>query len=123
MSLNAKLKKLKIEDFIWIVYFFIAAAALYSNYDERKFLLFHNQKSYQEKKNINVTIFFIALIIYIYFVLNNIEDLNNIEQNFNNPTYCYKLAQLVAALLFLIGGIIYLIVEIKDPIPDEVSII
>lgn len=123
MNINEKLQKLKKEDLIWIVYFFIAAAALYSNYDERKYLLFNNRRAYREKKTINIIIFFIALIIYIYFVLNTTEDLNNMQPNFQNPAYVNRFAQLIAALLFLIGGIIYLIVEIRDPEPGEISII
>ena len=122
-NINEKLRKLRIEDFIWIVYFFIAAAALYSNKDERDYLLYNNKKAYHEKKTINITIFVIALIIYIYFVLNTTEDLAKIPQNFNNQAYVDRFAQLVAALLFLAGGIIYLIVEIRDPEPGEISII
>lgn len=123
MSINEKLRKLRTEDFIWIVYFFIAAAALYSNKDERTYLFTHNTNAYREKKAINVTIFIIALIIYIYFVLSTTEDLGEIRKNYNSQEYTYRFAQLVAALLFLVGGIIYLIVEIKDPIPSEVSIL
>ena len=123
MDIREKLQKLKIEDFIWIVYFFIAAAALYSNKDEREYLLYNNQKAYREKKNINITIFIIALIIYIYFVLNTVEDLSRMPRNFQNPEFVNRYAQLVAALLFLVGGIIYLVVEVKDPVPGEVSIL
>lgn len=123
MNLNEKLKELKTEDLIWYVYFFIAAAALYSNKDEREYLLYHNPKAYYEKKTINILIFFIALIIYIYFVLLTTKNLAEARQNFRRKEYVNRQAQLVAALLFLIGGIIYLIVEIRDPEPGEVSII
>lgn len=123
MNINEKLKKLRTEDFIWIVYFFIAAAALYSNKDEREYLLFNNKRAYREKKTINIVIFIIALIIYIYFVINTTEDLSQMPQTFQNPEYANRYAQLVAALLFLVGGIIYLVVEIKDPVPGEVSIL
>ncbi len=121
MDINEKLKKLKIEDFIWIIYFFIAAGALYSNYDERIYLYTHNKKAYEAKKIINTTIFVIALLIYIYFVYLNIEEVK--KTNYYNPNYPLKEAQLVAALLFLIGGIIYLVAEVKEVLPDEVALI
>lgn len=121
MNINEKLKRLKTEDLIWIIYFFIAGAALYSNIDERKYLLTKNLKAYKEKKNINTTIFVIALIIYIYFVLINTEDLSITK--YTDSNYIYRELQLIGSLLFLIGGIIYLIVEIKEPFPDEIALI
>ena len=62
--------------------------------------------------NINITIFFIAFFIYLYFLLLLTEDLGNMEKNFDDPNYRSTFIQLIAAILFLIGGAIYLINEI-----------
>ena len=42
MDVFARLKRLKNEDFIWIIYFFIAAFAIFSNKLEREYVLNNN---------------------------------------------------------------------------------
>lgn len=111
-DVEKKLKRLKSEDIIWIIYFFIVVFALYSNKLDRDYLLKKDKDAYKREKSINITIFFIAFFIYLYFLLLLTEDLGNMEKNFDNPNYRSTFIQLIAAILFLIGGAIYLINEI-----------
>lgn len=111
-DISKKLKRLKNEDIIWIIYFFIVVFALYSNKLDRDYLLNHDNSAYKSEKYINIGIFFVTFFIYLYFVLLLTEDLSNMERNFNNDNYRSTFIQLIAALLFLIGGSIYLINEI-----------
>lgn len=115
-----KLKRLKNEDIIWIIYFFIIVFAIYSNKLDRDYLLKKDIKAYKSEKTINITIFFIAFFIYLYFVLLLTEDISSMEKNFNNPEYRSTFISLIAAILFLVGGAIYLINEIsrKDDLID-----
>lgn len=119
-DISKKLKRLRNEDFIWIVYFFIVVFALYSNKLDRDYLLKNNNEAYKREKYINITIFFITFFIYLYFLLLLTEDLGSMEKNFNDPAYRSTFIQLIAAILFLIGGAIYLINEItrKDDALD-----
>lgn len=120
---NTELKNLKIEDIIWVIYFFIATAAVISNYYERK-NLFQTGKAYNlTSKKINVTIFIITLFIYLYFVYLNWQDLKEFQNAMNKKQTILNQARLIAALLFLIGGIIYLIAEIEDEGSIELGII
>lgn len=48
----------------------------------------------------------------MYFLLLLTEDLGNMEKNLDDPNYRSTFIQLIAAILFLIGGAIYLINEI-----------
>ncbi len=111
-DVEKKLKRLKNEDIIWIIYFFIVVFALYSNKLDRDYLLKKDRDAYKREKSINITIFFIAFFIYLYFLLLLTEDLGNMEKNFDDPNYRSTFIQLIAAILFLIGGAIYLINEI-----------
>ena len=111
-DVEKKLKRLKNEDIIWIIYFFIVVFALYSNKLDRDYLLKKDKDAYKREKSINITIFFVAFFIYLYFLLLLTEDLGNMEKNFDNPNYRSTFIQLIAAILFLIGGAIYLINEI-----------
>lgn len=119
-DVEKKLKRLKSEDIIWIIYFFIVVFALYSNKLDRDYLLKKDKDAYKREKSINITIFFIAFFIYLYFLLLLTEDLGNMEKNFDDPNYRSTFIQLIAAILFLIGGAIYLINEItrKDDALD-----
>ncbi len=119
-DVEKKLKRLKNEDIIWIVYFFIVVFALYSNKLDRDYLLKKDKDAYKREKSINITIFFVAFFIYLYFLLLLTEDLGNMEKNFDDPNYRSTFIQLIAAILFLIGGAIYLINEItrKDDALD-----
>ncbi len=119
-DISKKLKRLRNEDFIWIVYFFIVVFALYSNKLDRDYLLKKDNEAYKREKYINITIFFIAFFIYLYFLLLLTEDLGSMKKNFNDPAYRSTFIQLIAAILFLIGGAIYLINEItrKDDALD-----
>ncbi len=111
-DVEKKLKRLKNEDIIWIIYFFIVVFALYSNKLDRDYLLKKDKEAYKREKSINITIFFVAFFIYLYFLLLLTEDLGNMEKNFDDPNYRSTFIQLIAAILFLIGGAIYLINEI-----------
>lgn len=119
-DVEKKLKRLKNEDIIWIIYFFIVVFALYSNKLDRDYLLKKDRDAYKREKSINITIFFIAFFIYLYFLLLLTEDLGNMEKNLDDPNYRSTFIQLIAAILFLIGGAIYLINEItrKDDALD-----
>ena len=119
-DVEKKLKRLKNEDIIWIIYFFIVVFALYSNKLDRDYLLKKDKEAYKREKSINITIFFVAFYIYLNFLLLLTEDIGSMEKNFNDENYRSTFIQLIAAILFLIGGAIYLINEIvrKDDALD-----
>ena len=119
-----KLKQLKTEDFIWIIYFFIAAFVILSNNYERKYLLNkQNIEAYKKEKTINITVFIVVFFIYLYFVLLISQDLNSMEKNFNNPNYRNTFLKLIASLLFLVGGAIFIFQEINSNELDEIGFI
>lgn len=123
MNIGIKLQRLNQEDFIWIIYFFIVIAALYSNHLERTYYTKHDKSAFPKQKAINVTILSIAFFIYLYFLLTITEDLSNMKKNFNDPNYIQTFAKLVASILFLVGGAIYVVLEIIAQEPDEIGVI
>ena len=123
MNIGVKLNRLKQEDFIWIIYIFIAFAAMYSNSLEKDYYTKNDKKAFYKEKAINTTIFVIAFFIYLYFLLLTTEDLSNMEKNFQDKTYLETFAKLIAAILFLIGGAIYVITELTSTEPEEVGFI
>lgn len=123
MNIFNRLQRLNSENKIWIIYFFIAAFAIIANSYEKDFLVRKNIKSYTIEKTMHIGIFLVAFFIYLYFVLVITKDLNNMEKNFNNTKYRNTFLQLIAALLFLIGGAIYLVQEASTNELDEIGFI
>ncbi len=113
-NLSQALSELKTEDFIWIVYSFIVLGALISNTLERDWLIKHRRKSYREFHFINTTIFFVAFLIYLYFVYLTYKRIQNTKHYTSVKELFLNEANFVAACLFLIGGIIYLFTEIAS---------
>ena len=123
MNIFRRLRRLRNEDFIWIIYFFIAAFAILANHYETDFLIKKDLVAYKKEKIIHISIFLVAFFIYLYFVLLFTQDLNNMEKNFNNEKYRNTFLQLIAALLFLIGGTIYLFEAISERDIEEIGFI
>ena len=109
-----KLKEIKIENFIWIIYFFITISALVSNYYEEDYIKTKSSKDYRIFKNINVTLFTVAFFIYLYFVYLNYKNITNLRKNTSQKKVLYANINFIAAVLFLIGGILYLYTEINN---------
>ncbi len=118
MNIGIKLQRLKEEDLIWVIYFFIALFAIISDAYERNFLLTKNPKSQKKFKTINIAIFIVALFIYVYFVLVNYEDVKTLRQNASKKEVLNQHLSLVVTLLFLVGGAISLYVELTGDAPD-----
>lgn len=119
MGIGIKLKRLREEDFIWVIYFFIVMGAIISNYYEKQFLYTNDYTKQKKFKLINITIFWVAFFIYLYFVLINFEDIKNLRKEASKKEVLTSQASLIAALLFLVGGIIQIFVGIFQDTPDE----
>ncbi|MCM1052681.1 MAG: hypothetical protein NC483_01710 [Ruminococcus sp.] len=113
MGIGVKLQRLRTEDFIWVIYFFIALAALISDSYERDYVLTNNQNDKRKFKTINIIILTVAFCIYIYFVLINYEDVKELKREATKKEVALKHLGLVAALLFLSAGVISLYVELN----------
>ena len=109
-----KLKDIKIENFIWIIYIGIIILSWYANSKEKNFILFNDEKSRQEYQNLIILIFSILVIIYYYFAKDGYGDVKNLNafdsQKKKNLTY----ASFIGSALVLVSGIIFLTIAILD---------
>ena len=74
-----RLKDIKIENFVWLVYIFIIILSYYANYKEKNFILYNDEKSKRECQNLLILIFSILLIIYFYFAYSSYEDIKELK--------------------------------------------
>lgn len=108
-----KIKELKEENFIWVIYLFISIFAIISNELEKKYYYFKCIKDKRLYHKINLTIFIVALLIYMYYINSHYKKLQKKEEN---------LLPLIASILFFIGGLIFLYYEYKYYNEDEIAI-
>ncbi len=106
------LKEVRVEDYIWIIYIFLAIFAIISNHYETEYLNKHSKRDENIFRTINTEIFIVTFIIYLYFVYINYKHLKRLNLNSSPKQIFLANAGLVAALLFLIGGGISLYISI-----------
>ena len=80
-SIFEKIKETNIEDIIWLTYFFIIIANLYSNYLERDYIKNNNIRSRNLFRQINLYVLVIAFFIYLYFVFLSYKSIRNLRSN------------------------------------------
>ena len=125
MTTEEKIKRLNIENIIWIIYSFIVLFSIYSVELQKNYISNKDFKSKLKARNINISISIIVFFIYIYFLEINYKDFKNVSNSsVNNNDYKIYFINLVGSILFLIGGIINIYVNINSNISEEeISII
>ena len=113
-EIEKKLKEIKIEDYIWIIYIGIIILSWYSNNLERKYILFNDQISKKEYKSIIEFIFFILFIVYLYFLNGSYKEYNNLKETDSKKKKDLVTLSLVGTLLLTISGFIFLYIAIND---------
>ena len=115
-SISGQLFDVEKENIIWLIYLFIIGANFISNYFEEKYLYTVDEKYRKIFRYINILVLFIALCIYIYTTYVTYKNTKK-----DSPTYRKLL--LLASICILIGGAIYLYVEINKNANPEIDII
>lgn len=108
------LKKIKIEEYIWVVYLVIIGLSFYSNYIEKIYYTTNNIYAKEKYRNLTILIFSIALLVYIYFFVDSYRDVKNLNYFDNPKKIFFNNASLTASTLILISGIIFLFIAIYD---------
>ena len=113
------LNELRIEDYIWIIYIFLAIFALVSNYYEKEYLKKNKKKDENIFRTINTEIFIVTFLIYLYFVYLNYKHIKRLDIHSSPKKILAANAGLIAAILFLIAGGISLLISIYGEDEDD----
>ena len=115
-SFERELNKLNINDFIWLIYFFIVLFSLISDSFQRKYLFTQNKNYRNIGRGITLTLLITAFFIYLYFVIDSIDDINILKNSNNNDVRKSRVAleRLITTLVFLVGGALSIYTEIDD---------
>ena len=113
-DIEKRLQQIRIENFIWIVYFFIIALCLYGNYFEKEYFLTGNQINKETYRKITILIFCVAIIFYTYFVADNWKEYQSLNCYDSKEKIKYTQLNLIGSTLILISGLIFLYIACSD---------
>lgn len=113
-ELDKKMKQLKTEDFIWLIYIGIIILSWYSNSLERKYFLNNDLKSKENYRKILILIFIILIFVYLYFLKDSYEDIKNIKVCDSDKKKVLTVLSFVGSLFIVISGLIFLYIAIED---------
>ena len=113
-KLYKKLKEIKTEDYIWIIYIGIIFLSWYANDLEKNFFIFKNEESKNKYRHVMILIFSVLVIIYLYFLKDSWDSFKNIDKVNNKKTKELITLSLIASLLIFISGVIFLYIAFKD---------
>lgn len=113
-DIQRKLKEIKTEDYIWVIYIGIIVLSYYSNSLEEKYFLNNDLESREKYRKILITIFTILIIVYSYFLKSSYDDIKNIKPTDSDEKKMLLYLSFIGSLLILISGIIFLYIAIKD---------
>lgn len=113
-EINKKLKQIKIEDFIWIIYIGIIILSFYSNRLEADYYVNNNKISKEKYRKNIILIFSILVFVYIYFLKISIDDINNLKPWDSLEKKRLVILSFIASLLIAISGFIFLYIAFKD---------
>ena len=112
-----RLKQIKIENNIWIIYIGIIILSLYGNFKEKEYFLTNNIQSKEIYRKINAFIFIILIIVYAYFEKDAIESFQNKKKSTTQRNYDTLI--LIASTAILISGFIFLYIILEDDNLEE----
>ena len=114
IELNEKLKQLKIEDYIWIIYIGIIFLSWYSNSLERKYFIYNDKKSKEKYRQTLIIIFSILIVVYLYFLKDSIDSIRSLKASDNEQKKNLTYLSFLGSLLIAISGFIFLYIAFKD---------
>ena len=117
-EISDRLRELKIEDFVWVIYIGIIILSWYANSEERNYFLNNNLNSRDRYRAVMIFIFIILVIVYSYFLTDSYESLKKLKPNDPEQKKQLTYISFIGSLLVFISGILFLYIVIKDETID-----
>ena len=113
-SLLEKIKQLRFEECVWILYIGIIAYSFYSNHLEKHYYLYHDSYSKKKYRESLILIFSILTIVYMSFLKSSYDGIKSIQKGDSKKKIRFLYLSFYASLLIAVSGFIYLYIAYKD---------
>lgn len=111
---DERLKKLEIEEVIWLVLIIIILLSFIANVFERDYLIYQNEESKKRYRELMIIIFLGALITYSYYFIDSIKDLQKIKISDSKGKKEAIYLSFISSLFIVLAGIILLYIAYTD---------
>ena len=109
-----RLKKLEIEEVLWLVLIIIILLSFIANIFERDYLIYQNEESKKRYRELMIIIFLGALITYSYYFIDSIKELKNIKISDSKGKKEAIYLSFISSLFIVLAGIILLYIAYTD---------
>ena len=109
-----KLKQLKAEDKIWLIYIGIIFLSWFANSLERKYYVFNDQISKEKYRKVMIFIFSVLIIVYFYFLKSSLADIKNIKPTDSERKKTLVYLSFFGSFFILVSGLIFLFIALVD---------
>ena len=113
-KLENRLKELKIEDNIWILYIGIIIASLYSNALEKKYFVDNNLDAKEKYRKITITIFIVLIFVYGYFLNDSFSSFKDLKESDTKKYKDLTTLSFIGSLLIFVSGLIFFYIALSD---------
>jgi len=113
-KLENRLKELKIEDNIWILYIGIIIASLYSNTLEKKYFTNNDLNAKEKYRKITIAIFVVLIFVYGYFLNDSYNSYKELKENDTKKYKDLTTLSFIGSLLIFVSGLIFLYIALSD---------
>lgn len=111
---NDILEEIETENFIWVIYLFIIGISFLANFYEKKYYKNNDIDAKEKYRLLNIFVFSVALVIYLYFFKGNYNKVKNLSCFDSKEKIKFNELNLLAATLIVIAGVILLYIAIYD---------
>lgn len=108
------IKEIETENFIWIIYLFIIGISFLANYYEKKYYENNDENAKERYRLLNIFVFSVALIVYLYFFKGNLEKVESLNCFDSKKKFLFNNLNLAASIFIVIAGAILLYIAIFD---------
>ena len=122
-ELLERLKLLKKEDIIWTILIGLLILSFYANKIERDFLIHHNQKSREQYRHLQIFIFVVATLTYLFYMVYDYRDLFKLNETDSPKKIEHAYLSFIASLFIFIAGVIFIYIAVTDTeLETEISL-
>lgn len=107
----SELKRLKFEDYIWIVFIALSILDIVADNYQKKFVVTDNSSYEQMANKLYTLIVFISVFIYLYFFLRNYYANRKKDKN-DSDKYLFEI-KFLGSIFFLVGVLCLLYFQVN----------